>query len=159
MRLISDNDAGLHKVENVQSVLKQGGSGRFFFWEKAISIIRSSPVDRTGLNTYSRIIKRDPDPRTWWYAHNCYLQLTAETGLLGLTCFLWVLGVLLWQGGVYCQQIKDLWPLAFLQGALAGIGGFLVQSFFDNTFFTVQLGVFMWLMFGLMVSITKLNPR
>ena len=65
----------------LQSVLEQGGSGRLAFWKKAISIIRSSPVCGTGLNTYTRIIKRDPDPKTWWYAHNCYLQMAAETGL------------------------------------------------------------------------------
>ena len=84
---------------------------------------------------------RNPDRSTWWYAHNCYLQMTAETGLLGLGCFLWMVYVLLRHGLNYCKQIKDLWPLTFLQGAVSGLFGFLVQSFFDNTFYTVQLSV------------------
>ena len=155
------NDSSIHGVNYVLLVsIKKfcnGGSGRKNFWKKAVSIIRSSPVWGTGLNTYTRIIKRDPDPKTWWYAHNCYLQLTAETGLIGLSCFLWMLFVLLLDGFNYCNQIKDLWMLTFLQGALSGLFGLLVQSFFDNTFYSVQLGVLLWVIFGLIVAVTRLN--
>ncbi len=157
--LINDNIRGVQKEENVQSVLEQGGSGRFAYWKKAISIIRSSPVYGTGLNTYSRIVRRDPDRGVWSYAHNGYLQMAAETGLVGLACFLWMLFVLLRNGLIYCKQIKDLWPLTFLQGAVTGLFGFLVQSFFDNTFYTVQLGILMWLIFGLTVAVTRLNEN
>jgi putative inorganic carbon (HCO3(-)) transporter len=145
-------------VHCVKSILEKGGSGRLAFWKKAISIIRSSPVCGTGLNTYSRIIMRDPDHRTWWYAHNGYLQMAAETGLVGLACFLWMLFVLLRQGLNYCNQIKDLWPLTLLRGTVSGLFGFLAQSFFDNTFYTVQLVVFMWLIFGLMAAVIRLYP-
>ena len=157
MQLIVYQDTGFQKGESVESVLKQGGQGRIAFWEKAVSIIRSSPVCGTGLNTYTRIIKKDPDMTKWWYAHNCYLQLAAETGLIGLLSFLWVLFVVLRNGLRYSCRTKDQWPLAFLQGAVSGLFGFLIQSFFDNTFYTVQLGVLMWLFFGLIVALTRLN--
>jgi len=149
MSLIKDNES--------EPFWEQGGSGRIEFWKRAISVIKMSPVWGTGLNTYTKIIKRNPDPKTWWYAHNCYLQLTAETGLLGLGCFLWVLFVLFKQGVNVCRLTESLWPLTFLQGALAGLFGFLVQSFFDNTFFTVQLGVLLWMLIGLSVAIIRLS--
>jgi len=158
MHLINDNNGGVQKEEDMRSVLEQSGSGRFMYWKKAISVIRTSPIWGTGLNTYTRIIKRDADPNTWRYAHNCYLQMAAETGLLGLACFLWLLFVLLRHSLDRCDQIKDLWPLSILQGAMAGLFGFMVQSFFDNTFYTVQLGVYMWLIFGLMVAVMRLTP-
>jgi len=151
------NDGGVQKEEGDTSFLNQGGSGRLAFWKKAISIIRSSPVYGTGLNTYGRIIKRDPDPKTWWYAHNGYLQMAAETGLLGLTCFLWMLFVLLRQGFSYCKRIKDTWLLTLLQGIVSGLLGYLVQSSFDNTFYTVQLCTLLWLIIGLLVAVTRLN--
>jgi len=158
MQLVVYQDTGFQKGESVESVLRQGGQGRIAFWEKAVSIIRSSPVWGTGLNTYIKIIKQDPDVNKWWYAHNCYLQLAAETGLTGLACFLWMLFVLFRNGLYYCHHIKDTWTLTLLQGAVSGLFGFLVQSFFDNTFYTVQLGVLMWLLFGLIVGLTRLNP-
>jgi len=139
----------------ISHLLEQGGSGRKGFWGKAISIIRMSPVLGTGLNTYTRVIRRDPDQRTWWYAHNCYLQMTAETGLVGLICFLWMLFVLFWQGLNCCRTLEGLWPQTFLQGTLAGLFGFLIQSFFDNTFYTVQLGCLLWMLIGLAVALMR----
>lgn len=148
MSLIKDNSS--------DPIWVQGGSGRIGFWKNAVSVIKMSPVWGTGLNTYAKIIKRNPDQKTWWYAHNGYLQLTAETGLLGLGCFLWVLFVLFKHGLNSCRGMEGLWPLSFLQGTLAGLFGFLVQSFFDNTFFTVQLSVLLWMLTGLLVAVMRL---
>jgi putative inorganic carbon (HCO3(-)) transporter len=158
MQLIVDQDTSLQKGEGIESILDQGGSGRGAFWRQAVAIIRTSPVWGTGLNTYTRIIKKNPDMKQWWYAHNCYLQMAAETGLIGLACFLWMIFVLLRNCFYYNHQIKGLWPLTFLQGAVSGLLGFLVQSFFDNTFYSVQLGVLMWTIFGLIVALMRLSP-
>jgi len=159
--ITDDNVTSVQKGSLMISALKQGGSGRISFWKNAVSIIRTSPICGTGFNTYTRVIKRNPDKNTWWYAHNCYLQLTAETGLLGLGCFLWMLFVLLRHGLSYCRQISDPWPLTYLQGTVAGLIGYLVQSFFDNTFYTSQLGLLMWILMGLLVAVTRINihPR
>ena len=157
---------------SVNDLLEQGGSGRLAFWKKAVSIIRLSPVYGTGLNTYTRMIKRDPDRRTWWYAHNSYLQMAAETGLLGLACFLWMVFVLLRYGFNSRKQIKASvitvghpdahrysWQLTFLEGALSGLLGYLAQSFFDNTLYAVQLNMFMWVIIGMMVAVSRLNEN
>jgi len=159
LHLINDinSDQNENTPFNLKPLLRQGGSGRHDFWKKAISIIRSSPVYGTGLNTYSRVIKRDHNLAEQWYAHNSYLQMTAETGLLGLACFLWMLFVLLRYGLVYCKQFEDYWPLTYLQGSVAGLFGYLIQSFFDNTFYSVQLSVLLWTLIGLMVAITRLK--
>ena len=159
MHLIRDQETSVQDNGSFKSMLEQGGSGRFTFWKKAISIIRTSPIWGTGLNTYGRILKLNPDIKTWWYAHNCYLQLTAETGVIGLAAFLWMLFVLLKNGLYHCYHINDLWQLTMLQGVVSGLFGFLVHSFFDNTFYTVQLGVLMWLLFGLMVSLMRLRTN
>ena len=161
LRLIRDDNS----VQNDQitlnplTLLSEGGSGRSSFWKKAVSIIRSSPIHGTGLNTYARILKRDSTPNSQWYAHNSYLQVAAETGLVGLACYLWLLFVFLRYSLSYCKQLNDLWPLTILQGGLAGLIGFLAQSFFDNSFFTVQLVVYMWLIMGLIMAVTRLKTR
>jgi putative inorganic carbon (HCO3(-)) transporter len=163
LALVNDNQTGMNR-EN-ESFLgnitpsKNTGSGRFAYWNKALSIIRLSPLWGSGFNTYGKMIRREADKSTWWYAHNCYLQMAAETGILGLGCLLWLLFVLFWHGLKSSGAIEDAWMLTILQGALSGLFGFLVQSFFDNTFYTVQLGVLMWLMFGLIMAVTKLDLR
>ena len=126
--MINDNSRGVKiQKENLLDNVKPteiDGSGRFEYWKNAISIFRSSPVFGTGLNTYARIIMRDPNHGAWRYAHNCYLQMAAETGLLGLSCFLWMVFVLFWNSINSCHQIKDYWPLAILQGSYPVYQGF-----------------------------------
>jgi putative inorganic carbon (HCO3(-)) transporter len=160
--LINDNAGSkISSTTGPQDLLTQGGSGRAAYWKNAISFIHSSPFVGTGLNTYSRMVMRNPDSRTWWYAHNCYLQAAAETGVIGLACLLLVFGSTLWYGISHLRTVQDPWVFSMLQGAVAGLGGFFIQSFFDNTFYTVQLSLLMWMMIALIVSLTrlKLHPK
>jgi len=166
MHLINDTDSESQEIfdqskspsDKLLDLIRSNGSGRYAYWQKAISIIRSSPIYGTGLNTYTKIIERNPDKSTWWYAHNSYLQMAAETGILGLGCFLFMLFVLFRHGLIYCSQIHDPWILNALQGVLTGIFALFVQSFLDNTLYTVQLSMFMWLMIGMAVALTQLEP-
>jgi putative inorganic carbon (hco3(-)) transporter len=136
--------------------LKEGGSGRFDFWNNAIFMIKKSPVWGLGLNTYNKNLKKYSLPR--WYAHNCYLQMAAEIGLVGLGCFLWLLFVLFSKSFICLKRISnDAWSKPLLQGLLAGLGGLLVNSFFDNTLYTVQLGVLFWAMIGFTAAVIYFN--
>jgi len=85
--------------------------------------------------------------------------MTAETGFLGLVSFLWVLFTVFRHGVMGSFHIHDPWALTILQGLVCGLFGFLVQSFFDNTFYTVQLGMLMWIIVGMVMSVIRINPR
>src|SRR5262249_49494673 len=122
-----------------------------------ISIIRSSPVWGTGLNTYGRILKKDPNIKNQWYAHNSYLQTWAETGIIGLAALLGLFIVLLRHSACQTPLMNEMYLQTLAQGCTAGLFGYWVQSFFDNTFFSVQLSVLMWLMMGLLVSTIQSN--
>jgi O-antigen ligase len=125
----------------------QLGMGRFGFWEQAISIIEKYPVFGSGLNTYAK--------QTKYYAHNCYLQMTAETGIVGLIAFLSMIWILFWRSIQKFFSLKDVFLRNVLAGALAGFGGFLIQSFFDTTLYSVQLGNLMWIFMGLVIAIPR----
>ena len=67
-------------------------------WRDAIHLFRSRPLTGTGLGTYDEVTYRlettTADPyfrRQGWHAHNVYLHLLAETGVLGLIawCYFW----------------------------------------------------------------------
>ncbi len=162
--LMNDNSTGQkvqkeNLLENMKPDLKDIGSGRKNYWRRAVEIIHMSPVFGTGLNTYAKILKKkySQNSGAWYYAHNCYLQLAAETGFVGLAVFLWFLYTLFHSSLQHCWSMKSGWPLTFLQGAVSGLAGFLFQSAFDNTFYTVQLGVLMWVLFGFAVAATRLE--
>ena len=127
------------------------GMGRVGFWEEASKLIKKYPIFGSGLNTYSKL--------TTGYAHNCYLQMTAELGFVGLTAFLAMIAVLFWQTLRSWTTLKDPYLETILAGSLAGLAGFLVQSFFDTTLYSVQLGNLMWIIMGLSVAISRISRQ
>ena len=133
-----------------------GGSGRSGYWMEAIHMIRDYPVFGVGLNTYS-VVGRGYKITWGGYPHNCYLQMAVETGILGLLSFLWVIGVLFYRSIRNLAHMRDPLLGMLLLGSLIGLGGFLVHSFFDTNFYSVQLGSFMWLVMGLIVAIQKID--
>lgn len=124
------------------------GMGRLGFWEEATELIKKYPLFGSGLNTYSKL--------TTGYAHNCYLQMAGETGIFGLTAFLILFTVLFWHSIKVYRALKDPFLEAVLAGTLAGLAGFLVQSFFDTTLYSVQLGNLLWMIMGLIVVIPRI---
>lgn len=132
------------------------GSGRSRYWMEAIHMIRDYPVFGVGLNTYS-VVGRGYKINWGGYPHNCYLQMAVETGIVGLLSFLWLLGVLFYKSFRSLRFMKDRSLAILLLGSLIGLGGFLVHSFFDTNFYSVQLGSFMWLVMGLIVTIQKID--
>jgi len=128
-----------------------GGMGRNNFWREALSIIRRYPALGVGLNTYSRVA---PQYKVSWggYPHNCYLQMAAETGLLGLGAFIWVFVALFISSFRSLGGMRDCFLRAICAGFLAGLFGFMVHSFFDTNLYSVQLGNFMWLCMAVAVA-------
>ena len=87
------------------------------------------------------------------YAHNCYLQIWAETGIFALFSF----------GGfvvsfVYLSIKRFIVCKDFLLlGLLSGVVGFLVHSFFDTNLYSLRLAILFWVWVGLILASIKCN--
>ena len=140
----------------IDYTVKQIGMGRSGFWQEALGIIYDHPLFGSGLNTYSVVA---PAYRINWggYPHNSYLQMTAELGLFGIGMFLWMLFVLFNNSFGFLRFSSNKYQNCLLLGVMVGLFAFLIQSFFDTTFYSVQLSVLMWLMIAVAVSIQRLT--
>lgn len=132
---------------------------RLHIWKDTFRMIEDSPVFGHGINTFMQMFEayRTDAGSNPTYAHNSYLQLMAETGIIGLISFLWILGNLfrwlLWHVNRHGMREDDLILPAL--GAWSGITALLLQSFFDNQFYSLQLSVYLWFMIGLLVVMVK----
>ncbi len=63
-------------------------SERLRLWQEAISHIAERPLFGTGLGNYSLLVKPSASYREPIYVHNLFLDITVETGLIGLSLFL-----------------------------------------------------------------------
>ena len=139
------------------SIMLSASPARINLWREAFAIIKDFPVFGCGLNTYSIVAPhyKLAAAEAGIYPHNSYLQMAAETGIVGLTSFLWIILVLFKSSLNSLKKIKDALYCNVLIGLLAGMFGFLVHSFFDVNFYALQLANLMWFIMGLIIAVQK----
>lgn len=151
--------------ESFQKIMTFSGAAekdRASMWMTAWAMIADRPVWGHGLNTFMANYSRYAADagRNPAYAHNCFLQITAETGLIGLITFLLFLtglGKLIWSALNRCAGSSE--PEApILRAALGGISAallsFLIQSTFDTNLYALRQAILFWTWAGAAVGIS-----
>ena len=145
-----------HLSEYINDYMTHSESNRLTLWIESLAIIKDFPLLGCGLNTYS-IVAPNYKIVEWGgiYPHNSYLQMAAETGLLGLGAFLWIIITIFKTSSANLKKINDKFYSALLSGLLAGLFAFLAHSFVDTDLYSLQLRYLMWFVIGLIVAVQK----
>lgn len=127
-------------------------SGRLHFWSVALQIFKDYPILGAGLDSFGTAFPRYD---TWngsfrvEQAHNEYLQILADAGILGFACVAAFIFLLFKQGVQRIVAEHSHFRRSVVIGSLAGCFGVLVHSFFDfplrtssNAFFFLLFAVF-----------------
>jgi O-antigen ligase len=132
-------------------------TGRAHFWRGTLEIIRHHPFIGSGLGSFG-VAYTQYDTRNGLFrleqAHNDYLQILADAGILGALLGLAFLA-LLFRTGFRRRQTEDPFRQGVATGALAGCFAVLVHSFFDFTLHTTANG----LLFLTLAALATLNVR
>lgn len=97
-RIAADLAAGtIHKALEVTGAVSSA-AGRFDLWQGTLNMIRSFPFIGSGIGTFAGLYPRFQAGSIYSkFAHNTYLQITAETGIVGGLLFLAIIGYLWWK--------------------------------------------------------------
>lgn len=109
-------------------------SGRLHFWKTGLRIFADNPVLGTGLDTFSSAYPKYDTQSGYFrleHAHNDYLQTMTDSGLLGLACVIAFIVLIFRLTFRSIRRSKDVVQLSLAVGALAGVLGCLIHSFFD----------------------------
>ncbi len=139
---------------------KGTADGRLSIWLESLQLIKDRPLFGHGINTFMRIFQyyRKVPSSSPTFAHNCYIQMAVEVGIVGLVSFLVIILKLFlnqFRKRETCYSSNNFQVLSL--GLLAGIFAFLVHSFFDNNLYSLQLSAFLWYMIGLYVAMDGLK--
>lgn len=138
---------------NVQRVeLLQGGLG----------IVRERPVFGVGTRDLAGPYRAHMPPGAVYvhgHLHNIFLQVAAQTGLVGLAAFAYLL-VALFLLPVGNLRL-DLPPpeRAFVVGSLAALAGFVVNGLFEWNFGDAEVVTIVWLLAGANVALRSCAAR
>jgi len=135
---------------------------RFVMWHTGIDIIKEHPVLGTGIGTFKKIHPKYQSKylRTEKYgifqglsrfAHNDYLEMTANTGILGLGTFLWLIVTLYWIGlKKLKQKNQSRYSPNLLIITLSSLTAVVIHSFFHYSFYLPTTSMLFWLWLGLL---------
>ena len=132
-------------------------TGRAHFWAVTLDIIKDHPVVGTGLGSYGLAYTRY-DSRNGLerleQAHNDYLQMMSDAGIIGMGLAL-IFVFFLFRKGFARRESSDDFRRGVATGALAGCFAVLVHSFFDFTLHTTSNA----LLFLILVALATINGR
>jgi len=130
---------------------------RLQLWRGTFSMIKEHPFIGFGINTYSRVFPKYkpldyPDIR---YAHNSYLQMASEIGLVGLFSFLILIGYVFFKALYVFKNKSDVVGMGFLSGWV----GFLIHAGVDTHLYSLCLSTLFWMFTGVILSMVKICEK
>jgi len=132
-------------------------TGRAHFWSVTVDIIKTHPWLGTGLGAFG-VVYTGYDSRNGLYrleqAHNDYLQVLSDAGIIGAVIGLFFV-VNLFRMGFMRRDSRDNFRRGVATGAMAGCFGVLIHSFFDFTLHTPANA----LLFLVLAALATMNGR
>lgn len=128
------------------------------------NMLLDRPVLGQGLGTFMHnfakfkpFVKNNPYGEGPCYAHNCLLQIAAETGLAGLFAFLFIIAALFIASIFSLRKtaVRDGFYYYAFSGLNIGIFTYLIGSIFDTNLYSLPLAMLFWLMLGLAAAAKK----
>ena len=113
-------------------------------WKQAFEIVRNYPLSGIGLGNYTFYIDPSSKERSSIYAHNTFLDIAAETGILNGLLFIFLILISLSRSAI-SKNILNL-------GIASGLTHFLVHSIFDTPIWSPQVMVVLLVILALGVS-------
>jgi O-antigen ligase/tetratricopeptide (TPR) repeat protein len=152
--------AAIHAAEPEGSL-----SDRFGYWQGAIRIIGDHPLLGTGLGTFKDLfLKYQQEPFHYSkYAHNYFLQMGAEMGVIGLILAVELVGAIGWRcynllskmlADSLIQQASASPISAIAVGLSGGLLASTIHNLVDLDWYIPAIAVFFWAEAGLIFSIS-----
>ncbi|MBW4579242.1 MAG: IctB family putative bicarbonate transporter [Tildeniella nuda ZEHNDER 1965/U140] len=130
---------------------------RINVWTAVIQMIQDRPILGIGPGNvaFNSIYPRYQRPRfSALSAYSIPLEIAVETGIIGLTCFVWLLLVTFNLGWSQLQRLRTVRNQDgfWLMGAIATLVGLLGHGLVDTVWYRPQVNTLWWLMIALIAS-------
>lgn len=113
---------------------------RLYIWDSALNMAKDHPLTGVGLgNFYEQYLNhyKNKQVRLEWageHAHNLYLHILAEMGILGFVALIGLLLVLLIKGVLASYEEQDPFLKGIRLGGVLALSAYAVYSLTDSTF-------------------------
>lgn len=163
----------VHPLDASSARFYKSNLQRYWMWRSALRIFPDYPITGVGQRNFSKVYPdyvpkalRDSrflrdDGRVYTgfaHAHNLYLNLLVTQGLLGLTCFLWLVITAMRLAYQSYRRQEDAFLKNVSLAILAAIVAFLALGVFDENFRDSEGIIQIWFLMGLVFAIHRITP-
>jgi putative inorganic carbon (HCO3(-)) transporter len=145
---------------------------RLDLWQGAAALIRERPLVGWGIGTFPlelshawdgarprEVVRKVTGPTLSEQAHNEYLQLAADLGLIGLGLHLWILGAFFSHGLRTLRGREHGFRRLVLMGCLAGLAAQAVDALGNPAWRFTEVSFLFWFLMGLGMAAAALLRR
>lgn len=139
------------------------GNIRWYIWRGTLKMIKMKPVTGWGLGNYpffypyyrirEYFLQVESTPVTT-QAHNEYLHIWVETGIIGLFLFLILIFVVI-SGSRKEKETKSGFDMVCAGGCIGGIVAVLVDNIFSTNLRNPSTSMYFWFLLGVLAGYTK----
>jgi putative inorganic carbon (HCO3(-)) transporter len=128
-------------------------------WQAAFSMFVQHPIFGIGLNNFGNFIGAYDPSLDVNQAHDLFLNIATERGLIGLGTFLFLLIC------VFVSLVRTLRPRPrttdsiLVAGVTASVAAFLADSLFDVAYYDYKILLLFWLVLGIAASLPRILER
>jgi len=151
-----------HIVDSLSHLNDPSWEARLWVWKGTIKIIKDFPFLGTGFGTFVHIFPKYRLPETkvfFSYAHNDFLELLSEGGVLGFLLITISLFFFLKNTVKLLFSRRDTWAINLTVGSLSSLFGIFIFSFFDFNLHIPANVVLLCVIVGLTTTVVNLRPK
>ena len=135
--------------------------GRVFMWKGTLEMVKEHPVLGSGPGSWQWLyqLRRHPSQGHPEFAHNDYLNLLSDYGVVGGIIFAWMLVAFFRHAWVLTRKGAPDEQRAFAVGAAAAVTALLIHSWFDFNLHIPANSVLLAAVMGTMVAMPDQSNR
>jgi len=129
--------------------------GRLLVWQDCGAIIRDFFFTGSGFGTFIHTYPQYstmPGSAIFDHAHNDYIELFTDGGVIGFSLAAWFVIAILWHGFKQLTKRRDLYTILLTVGALTGLVSILLHSVTDFNMHNGANGLYFYFLCGLVVA-------
>lgn len=135
------------------------GDVRLVLWEGTWRLIKDNPIFGSGLAGFPVLYEKYKEAKhveLSLYPHNVIFNFWAETGILGLLSFIWIVVLYFWSGfKIFVKKLDFYSPISL--ALISVMVSILVYGLVDVPYFKNDLSCLFWIFIVIMASIKNIN--
>jgi O-antigen ligase len=154
---LPSSEFALRVVGTVKS--KRPVGDRTEFWEGSLRILRDYPITGVGWEGFRKVYPRyrpSEEEKSVSNAHNNFVDVAVDSGLLGLGIFIWLLVTIYKVGFHIFKELEDGYFKGFVWGFMGSLTAFLIAGLSQYNFGDSEVVMLFYFLLGMVLVIPRI---